>query len=132
MRGTAAPFPTWAVRAHAVCIIDTAGKVLQRLEIAHTPEGLTELMRRLARFGSRLRIAIERPSGLIVDARVDAGPRSCRSTRMPSRPAARATAATAPRAMPATPACWPTIKFVEFVQSPPAQAVLAKHGFRKP
>jgi hypothetical protein len=36
-------------------------------------EVLAELMRRLARWGSRLRIAIERPSGLIVDALVEAG-----------------------------------------------------------
>jgi transposase len=63
----------WAARAHAVCIVDTAGKVLQRFEIAHTREGLAELMRRLARLGSRLRIAIERPSGLVVDALVEAG-----------------------------------------------------------
>lgn len=63
----------WAVYVHAVCVIDTAGKVLDRFEIAHNREGLTELMRRLSRFGLRLRIAIERPSGLIVDALVEAG-----------------------------------------------------------
>jgi len=63
----------WAVYTHAVCVIDTSGAVLERFEIAHDREGLAELMRRLARFGSRLRIAIERPSGLIVDALVEAG-----------------------------------------------------------
>jgi transposase len=36
-------------------------------------DGLAELMRRLARHGQRLGIAIERPSGLIVDALVEAG-----------------------------------------------------------
>ena len=63
----------WAVHTHAVCVIDAAGKVLDRFEIAHTREGLAQLLRRLARFGLRLRIAIERPSGLIVDALIDAG-----------------------------------------------------------
>ena len=63
----------WAVQTHAVCVIDTTGTVLERFEIAHDREGLAELMRRLARFGASVRIAIERPSGLIVDALVDAG-----------------------------------------------------------
>jgi transposase len=63
----------WAVHTHAVCIIDTAGALLERFEINHDRDGLTELMQRLARWGNRLRIAIERPSGLIVDALVEAG-----------------------------------------------------------
>jgi transposase len=46
----------WAVHSHA-----------------HDRDGLAELMRRLARFGASVRIAIERPSGLIVDALVEAG-----------------------------------------------------------
>ena len=63
----------WAVHSHAVCVIDAAGAVRERFEIAHDREGLAELMRRLARFGASVRIAIERPSGLIVDALVEAG-----------------------------------------------------------
>lgn len=63
----------WAVHTHAVCLIDAAGGVLERLEIAHDRDGVAELLHRLARYGSSLRIAIERPSGLIVDALVDAG-----------------------------------------------------------
>jgi transposase len=63
----------WATRTHAVCIIDTAGRVLERFEIEHDRDGLSELLRRLARYGASVRIAIERPSGLIVDALVDAG-----------------------------------------------------------
>ncbi len=63
----------WAVHTHAVCIIDVAGTVLDRFEVAHDGGGLAELMRRLAHHGRRLRIAIERPSGLIVDALVEAG-----------------------------------------------------------
>ena len=63
----------WAVHTHAVCIIDASGAVRDRFEIAHDRQGLAELMRRLARFGTSVRIAIERPSGLIVDALVEAG-----------------------------------------------------------
>ena len=63
----------WAVHSHAVCVIDAAGAVRERFEIAHDCEGLAELMRRLARFGASVRIAIERPSGLIVDALAEAG-----------------------------------------------------------
>ena len=63
----------WAVHTHAVCVIDAAGAIRERFEIAHDREGLAELMQRLARFGASLRIAIERPSGLIVDALVEAG-----------------------------------------------------------
>jgi len=62
----------WAVHTHAVCVVDAAGAVLDRFEVAHDHDGLAELMRRLARHGHRLRIAIERPSGLIVDALVEA------------------------------------------------------------
>jgi transposase len=63
----------WAVHTHAVCIIDASGAVRDRFEVAHDRQGLAELMRRLARFGASVRIAIERPSGLIVDALVEAG-----------------------------------------------------------
>jgi len=63
----------WAAHTHAVCVIDAAGAVLDRFEVSHDHDGLAELMRRLARRGVCLRIAIERPSGLIVDALVDAG-----------------------------------------------------------
>lgn len=63
----------WAVHTHAVCVIDAAGSMLDRFEAAHDRDGLAALMRRLARHGTRLRIAIERPSGLIVDALMEAG-----------------------------------------------------------
>ena len=63
----------WAVHTHAVCIIDASGAVRDHFEIPHDRQGLAELMRRLARFGASVRIAIERPSGLIVDALLEAG-----------------------------------------------------------
>lgn len=65
----------WGGAAHAVCVVDEQGKVIARFEAAHTAEGLAELRRKLARFGgpAGLPVAIERPSGLSVDALVDAG-----------------------------------------------------------
>jgi transposase len=63
----------WAMQVHSVCIINASGGVLERFEVAHDRDGLAELLRRLARYGTRVRIAIERPSGLIVDALVEAG-----------------------------------------------------------
>jgi len=63
----------WATRKHAVCVVDGNGRVLDHFEAVHDRDGLAGLMRRLTRFGHRLRIAIERPSGLIVDALVEAG-----------------------------------------------------------
>ncbi|HET9700608.1 MAG TPA: transposase [Burkholderiales bacterium] len=62
----------WASQSHALCIIDERGEICERLEIEHNAAGLARLQRRLAHFG-RPRIAIERPSGLIVDTLVDAG-----------------------------------------------------------
>lgn len=62
----------WASKAHSVCIIDERGEVCERLDIEHSAEGLARLQRRLQRFGGP-RIAIERPSGLVVDSLVEAG-----------------------------------------------------------
>jgi len=63
----------WAYRSHAVCVIDAHGGVLKHLSVDHDAQGLAELLRSLAAFGKALPIAIERPSGLIVDALVEAG-----------------------------------------------------------
>jgi transposase len=63
----------WAAQVHAVCVVDGQGQVLDHFDVVHDRDGLVELMRRLCRHGVRLRIAIERPSGLLVDALVDAG-----------------------------------------------------------
>lgn len=62
----------WASRLHAVCVIDDRGVVRLQCEATHDAAGLAELMRRLHAAGAE-RIAIERPSGLIVDALVEAG-----------------------------------------------------------
>jgi transposase len=62
----------WASRTHALCIIDGRGAVRLQLDVEHSAVGLHELMRALRAHGVR-RVAIERPSGLLVDALVDAG-----------------------------------------------------------
>lgn len=63
----------WAYRTHAVCVIDRAGIVLKRAPISHDRDGLAELLRLLRSFGKSLPIAIERPSGLLVDLLLEAG-----------------------------------------------------------
>lgn len=63
----------WTAQSHAGCVVDDDGRMLDRFEVPHGRDGLTALRRRPSRFGVRLRIAIELPSGLIVDALVDAG-----------------------------------------------------------
>lgn len=62
----------WASRTHAACVIDEHGGVQLQLEVNHDAAGLAELCRRL-RSASVTTVAIERPSGLIVDALLEAG-----------------------------------------------------------
>ena len=65
----------WAADEHAVCIIDDAGRVIDRFTIGHTADGFERLIRRLARHGdpAELPVAIERPDGRLVDRLLDAG-----------------------------------------------------------
>ena len=65
----------WASQEHAVCAIDERGAVKVRFAVAHTAAGMTELAARLRKLAppEELRIAIERPSGLLVDTLVDQG-----------------------------------------------------------
>lgn len=65
----------WAKDKHAVCVVDEDGRVRARLEAEHTAAGLDQLLRELRRFGKpgELPIAIERPSGVLVDTLVAAG-----------------------------------------------------------
>lgn len=62
----------WASRTHAACVIDERGAICVQFEITHDKAGLAELCDRLKACGVRA-VAIERPSGLIVDALMDAG-----------------------------------------------------------
>jgi transposase len=65
----------WASQAHAVCVLDATGQVCWQGRAEHSANGLAELQRQLARFGppASLPVAIERPSGLVVDTLMDAG-----------------------------------------------------------
>lgn len=65
----------WGGTGHAVCVVDHTGAVLLSLEIRHDADGLAELRKRLAKLApaADIPIAIERPTGLIVDALVEAG-----------------------------------------------------------
>lgn len=66
----------WGQAGHSVCVIDRAtGQIVVQFVIPHTADGLAALIRRLARRGAPadLPIAIERPSGLIVDTLMAAG-----------------------------------------------------------
>jgi transposase len=62
----------WASRSHSICLIDEQGSVQAQFDVAHSAEGLAELVRRL-RAAVVYAVAIERPSGLIVDTLVEAG-----------------------------------------------------------
>ena len=62
----------WASRTHAACVVDEHGSVHLQFEISHDAAGLAQLCRRLRGAGVTA-VAIERPSGLIVDALLEAG-----------------------------------------------------------
>jgi transposase len=62
----------WASQTHAVCVIDEQGTVRERLDIAHDAAGMLQLKRRLAHYGGPP-VAIERPSGMVVDTQVEGG-----------------------------------------------------------
>jgi transposase len=65
----------WASDKHDVCVLDANGDERAAFTIAHTADGLADLIRRLNRFGepAELTVGIERPSGLLVDTLVEAG-----------------------------------------------------------
>jgi transposase len=57
----------WATDAHAIAIVDEAGRLVDEFDVEHTAADLAELCRRLDKHGVR-RVAIERPDGPVVDA----------------------------------------------------------------
>lgn len=65
----------WASREHTVCVINHQADIIWRGTIPHTAAGLAELRTRLTRLAppAALRVAVERPSGLLIDALIDAG-----------------------------------------------------------
>jgi transposase len=65
----------WAAETHAVCVLDSAGKIAAQFTIEHSADGIAVLLRRLARYrqpGS-MPVAIERPDGRLVDLLLEAG-----------------------------------------------------------
>lgn len=65
----------WAAEVHAVCVLDERGRVKKSWDTAHTGAGLADLCKRLGALGKpgEVRVAIERPTGLLVDTLVEAG-----------------------------------------------------------
>ena len=62
----------WATDAHAVAVVDVAGRAVVEFDVPHTAEGLNDLRRRLTKASVR-RIAIERPDGPVVEALLQSG-----------------------------------------------------------
>jgi transposase len=62
----------WSWDRHAVCVVDGGGRVVERFDIAHDADGLTQLTRRLGHQGV-LRVAIERGDGPVVEALLASG-----------------------------------------------------------
>lgn len=65
----------WGGREHAACVLNERGVVVKRLEVRHDREGLARLLKSLAGVAPAelLPVAIERPSGLLVDTLLEAG-----------------------------------------------------------
>ena len=65
----------WAHDDHAICVVDEQGQVQLRCTVAHSATGLTSLIQQLRRVAdpADLPLAVERPSGLLIDTLVDAG-----------------------------------------------------------
>lgn len=65
----------WGSQEHAVCVLDLHGTRLTELTLTHNQAGLTHLRQCLERIAppEQIRLAIERPSGLLVDTLVEAG-----------------------------------------------------------
>jgi transposase len=65
----------WASDKHDVAVVDATGTLRLAFAVRHTAEGLGDLCRRLRRLADphELPVAIERPSGLLVDTLVEAG-----------------------------------------------------------
>lgn len=65
----------WGSTGHAVCVVDERGAVVLRLDVRHDAAGLAGLVARLKRLGppDAPPVAIERPSGVIVDTLLAAG-----------------------------------------------------------
>src|SRR5580704_14768288 len=59
----------WASEEHAVCVVDERGRILEGRRYGHNEPGIRALCARLV----RLRVALERPDGLLIERLLDAG-----------------------------------------------------------
>jgi transposase len=62
----------WASKTHAICVVDEAGDITVRFEIANTGKTFTGLVKRLTKLKVQ-GVAIERCDGPLVEALLDAG-----------------------------------------------------------
>jgi transposase len=62
----------WASEEHALCVVDAGGATLEGEMHAHDEAGIKELVARMRALGV-VRVAIERPDGLLVDRLLEAG-----------------------------------------------------------
>ena len=65
----------WGANDHAVCVLDQGGAVVARIDCPHSAAGLADLLGKLRRIAApaALPVAIERPSGLLVETLLAAG-----------------------------------------------------------
>ena len=65
----------WAARSHELCVVDEAGAIAFRFGFAHSERGISAAFARLAELApaNELPVAIERPSGLLVERLLEAG-----------------------------------------------------------
>jgi hypothetical protein len=65
----------WASTSHDVTVLDEQDRVVERLGLRHTEQGLGQALARLARHGepAELPVIIERSAGLVVDRLLAAG-----------------------------------------------------------
>lgn len=63
----------WGGSTHAVCVLNEQALSVAAFEVSHDARGLQELVRRLRHVGGEQRIAIERPTGLLIDTLIQAG-----------------------------------------------------------
>ena len=65
----------WGSTEHAVCVIDDRGQVVLQAKVRHDADGLAAMLQQLAQIApaAELPVAIERPSGVVVETLVAAG-----------------------------------------------------------
>lgn len=65
----------WGGENHSICVVDSNGRTVAHSEVRHDAAGLSALLASLRKLGppSDIPIAIERPTGLLVDTLIEAG-----------------------------------------------------------